>query len=62
MQSTFILACLELKRRSCYIPFPKSIVYSDVVLEKVGQSNKSLFPRKNAESQTLKIGIPIGRS
>ena len=37
--------CLELKWRSCEIPFPKSIVYSDVVLDKLGQGYESFFPR-----------------
>ena len=47
MPSTFIFGCLELKRRSCKIPFPKSIVYSDLVLDKLGQSCMSFLPRKN---------------
>ena len=54
MPSMFIFRCLKLKRRSCKIPFPKSIVYNDVLLEKLGQSCKSFFPSKNAERETLK--------
>ena len=37
MSPTFFFGTLELKRRSCQIQFPKSIVYSDVVLD-VGQT------------------------
>ena len=50
MPSKFIFGCLELKRRSCEIPSPKSIVYNDVVLDKLGQSYESFFPSKNAGS------------
>ena len=49
MPSTFIFGCLELNRRSCENPFPKSIVYSDVELDKLPQTYMSFFPRKNAE-------------
>ena len=55
MPSTFIFGCLELEKRFCEISFPKNVVYSDVVLDKLGQSNKSFFPSKNAESVTLKV-------
>ena len=50
MPSTLIFDCLEFKRRSCEIPFPKSIVYSVVVLDKLGQSQKIIFSSENAES------------
>ena len=55
MPSTFIFVCLKLKNRSCEFPFPKSIVYSDVVVDKLGQRYKSLLPRKNPENKTLKV-------
>ena len=32
------------------MPSSKNIVYSDVVLDKLGQSYKSFFPSRNAES------------
>ena len=47
MPSTFIFGCLELKRRSCEIPFSKTIVYSDALLEKLGEIYKSIFPSRN---------------
>ena len=39
----------KIEMKFCEIPFPKSIVYSDVVLDKLWQWYKSLFPSKNAE-------------
>ena len=40
MPSTFIFGCLDIKRRSCEIPFPKGIVYSDAVFDdKLGQGD-----------------------
>ena len=48
MPFTLIFGCLELKKRSCQLPFPKSIVCSDVVLDNQGQNYKSFFPGKNA--------------
>ena len=50
MPFMFIFGCLELKRRFCEIPFPKSIVYTDVVLDKRGKNYKFLFLSKNAKS------------
>ena len=50
MPSMFFSGCLELKKKSCEIPFPRSIVYNDVELEKLGQSYESFFSSKNAES------------
>ena len=55
MPSTFIFGGLESKKRSWEIPFPKSTVCSDVMLDKVGLSYKSFFPSKNADSLTLKV-------
>ena len=55
MPSTFIFGCLELKKRSCETPIPKSIVYSDVLSVKLGPRYKSFFPSKNAESYVLKL-------
>ena len=55
MQSKFIFGCLEVKRRACEIPFAKSIVYSDVELDKRGQSYESFFCSKNAENLSLEI-------
>ena len=65
MPSTFIFGCLELKRRTCEIPFPKSIVYSDVVLDKgvVSQLRKqikcSLTPKifSHVTHATLVLGV-----
>ena len=54
MPSTFIFGCLKLKTRFCEIPFPKSIIYSDVVLSKLGHSYESSFPSQNSESWTPK--------
>ena len=54
MPSMFIFGCPELKKRFCEIPFPKSIVYSDAVLDNLRQRYKSIFPSKYSESQTLK--------
>ena len=55
MPSTFLLGCLGLKMIFCVIPFPKNIVYSDVVLDKLRQRYKSSFPSKNEENWTLKV-------
>ena len=49
-QFTFVFGRLEIKRRSCEIPFPKSVVYNDAVLNKLEESYKSFFPSKMAES------------
>ena len=59
MQYRFIFGCLELKKRSCEIPFPKNIVYSDVVLDKL----KISFPAKTRKVKIRKLltGVPIGR-
>ena len=38
MSSMFIFCRLELNKRSCEIRFPKSIIGSNVVLEKLGQN------------------------
>ena len=53
MALTFIFCCfcsLQLKMRSCGHPFPKSIVYNDVVLKKLGQSYCLSF-----KSNSLKV-------
>ena len=50
MPSKFIFDRLKIKKRFCDIPFPKTLVYSDVVLDKLGQSYKAFFLSKNAES------------
>ena len=56
MPTTFMIGCLELKkRRFCEIPFQKSIVLSDVVFDKLGQRYKPFFPRKNTERLTVKV-------
>ena len=57
MPSIFIFGRLELKKRSCEIPFLKSIVYSDVVLDKLGlmYTSKIFFLAKNLESQTMTV-------
>ena len=55
MPSTFVFGCLKLKRRFCEIPFRKSIVYSDVVLDKLRERYKSRLPSINAESCALRI-------
>ena len=55
MPSTFIFGCLELKRRSYEILFPKSIVCCDVVSDKLGQRYMSFIPSKIGESKHLKI-------
>ena len=47
MPSTLIFGCLKLKMRFCEIPFARSIVYSDIGLDKLWQSYKSFFPSKN---------------
>ena len=49
MASTFIFGWLELKMTFCEIPFPKSIVYSAVVMDKLPQNNKSFFPTINVK-------------
>ena len=49
MPSTFIFCWLELKWRSCDIPFPKSIVYSDVLLDKLGQVDLVFLSQQNRE-------------
>ena len=41
--------------RFCKIPFPKSITYSGVVLDKLRQRYKSFFPRKNPEKYILNV-------
>ena len=48
----------------CEISFPKSIVYSDVVRDKLGRSYKSFFPTKTRTVKLWKlmIGIPFARS
>ena len=40
----------KILERFCEIPLLKSIVYSDVMLDKLRQKYKSFFPSKNAES------------
>ena len=50
MPSTFIFDCLKSKMRFREIPFPKSIVYSDVNLDKLRQRFKSFIPSINTES------------
>ena len=50
MPSTFIFGCLKLKLSFCGIPFPKSIVNGDVVLDKLHKKYKSFAPCKYAES------------
>ena len=55
MPSTFIFGCLKLKLNFCGIPFPKSIVNGDVVVDKLRRRYKSFFPIKYAESWTLKV-------
>ena len=55
MPFTVIFGCLELKKRASKIQFPKSIIYSDVVLDKLGQSYKSFVLSKNGESSTHKV-------
>ena len=50
MPSTFIFDCLKLIMRFCEFPFPESIIYRVVMLGKLGQSYKSFFPSKIAES------------
>ena len=50
MPSKSIFDCIKLKMRFCEIPFPKSIVYSDVVLDKQQQRYESFFPSINAET------------
>ena len=50
MPSTFIFGSLKLKMRFCELLFPKSVVYSDVVLYKLEQRCQSIYPRKNAAS------------
>ena len=55
MTSTFIFGFLESKKRSREIPFSKSRVYSDVVLDKLGGMYKSFFRSKIAEIYTLKV-------
>ena len=55
MLFTFIFGWLELQRRYCEIPFPKTIVYTGVELDKQGRSYKSFFLGENAESWTLKV-------
>ena len=56
MLSTFYFDCLKLKMRFCGMPFPKSIVYSDVVVGKLLQRYKVFFPGINAGRYTLKVG------
>ena len=51
MPSTFIFGCLKLKMRFCETPFPKSIVYSNLVLGKLRRA----FPSKYAEGYALKV-------
>ena len=55
MPSTFIFGCLKLKLSFCAIPFPKSIVNGDVLLDKLRQRYKLFFSSKYAESKTLKV-------
>ena len=55
MPSTFIFGCLKLKMRFLEIPFPKSIVYSDLALDKLRQRYESFFSIKNAETLTMKV-------
>ena len=55
MPSTLNFGCLEFQRRSSEIPFPKRVVYGDVMLAKLGRSYKSFFPSENAEIGTLKV-------
>ena len=55
MPSALIFGCLKLKMRFCEIPFPKSIIYSDVVLDKLRQTDESFIPISAAESRTLKV-------
>ena len=51
MPSTFIFGCLKLKMRFNEIPFPKSIVYCDEVLDKQEKGRYGSFiPNNNAES------------
>ena len=53
MPSSFNFWLPKIKKEilwSCDISFLKIIVYSDVVLDKLGQSYKSIFPSKIAES------------
>ena len=52
MPSTLIFGCLELKGRSFEIPFPKSLVYSDEMLGKLGESFESFFSN---EKQKMKL-------
>ena len=52
MPSTFIFGGLKLKVRFYEIPFPKSIVYSDVVLDKLRQRYKSFFPKGELYSES----------
>ena len=49
MPPTFFFGCQQLKRKSCEIPFPKSVVYSDVLLEKLVQSANFLSQQKPRE-------------
>ena len=56
MPSTFIFGCLKVKIRFHKIPFPKTKVYSDVVLDNLRQKYKSFFfPSKNTKTKTLKV-------
>ena len=47
--------CLQLNRSSCEITFAKSIVHSDIMLTKLGQSYYVFFPDKNSESREIAV-------
>ena len=52
MPFTLIFGCLKLKRRSRENSFSKSLVYCDVMLDKLGQGFTSVFPSKNKNSES----------
>ena len=54
MPSKFMFCCLELNR-SREIPFQKSIVYRNVLLDNLGQRYKFFLPRKNAERRKVEL-------
>ena len=60
MPSTFIFGCPKLKLSFCGIPFLKSIVNGDVVLDKLRERYKSFIPSKDVESYTLKGKLLTG--
>ena len=55
MLSTFFFGCLELKRRFSEIPFPKSIVLSDLVLDKLRHRYKSFSRSLDEDNSTVNV-------